>query len=98
VSNPAQTQISQQGQHATLYDQDQRRIEMHLRSTEEQAVSIPGAQLKVRFRKGETIWTESSYKFTPEEVAATARRTEFRCDEQWIDEEWPFAESLLIAE
>jgi dimethylhistidine N-methyltransferase len=90
--------VLQRFQHAALYDQDERRIEMHLRSTEEQTVSIPGAQLKVRFRKGETIWTESSYKFTPEEVAATARRTGFRCVEQWIDGEWPFAESLLVAE
>jgi len=27
-----------------------------------------------------------------------ARRNGFRCDSQWIDTEWPFAESLLIAE
>jgi hypothetical protein len=27
-----------------------------------------------------------------------AERTGFRCDAQWIDEEWPFAQNLLLAE
>jgi hypothetical protein len=27
----------------------------------------------------------------------TARDAGFRCETQWIDEEWPFAENLLIA-
>jgi len=26
------------------------------------------------------------------------QRNGFRCDAQWIDTEWPFAENLLIAE
>jgi len=26
-----------------------------------------------------------------------AARTGFRCDGQWIDREWPFAQNLLIA-
>jgi len=25
-----------------------------------------------------------------------AERTGFRCEGQWIDEEWPFAQNLLI--
>ncbi|MBI4166642.1 MAG: L-histidine N(alpha)-methyltransferase [Acidobacteria bacterium] len=84
--------------HVAIYNLAERRIEMHLRSTEDHVVTIPGAALTVRFRKGETIWTESSHKFAPGEVAAIATRTGFRCDAQWIDQEWPFAESLLIAE
>jgi uncharacterized SAM-dependent methyltransferase len=47
---------------------------------------------------GETIWTESSHKYRPREVVAMAERTGFRCDGQWIDEEWPFAQNLLIAQ
>jgi len=27
-----------------------------------------------------------------------AMRAGFGCDAQWIDEEWPFAETLLIAQ
>jgi len=84
--------------HVALYNQRERRIEMHLRSAKDQTVTIPGADLVVRFRQGETIWTESCHKFAPEEVAALAGRTGFRCDAQWIDQEWTFAESLLIAD
>ncbi len=84
--------------HVALYNSDERRIEMHLRSTEDQIVTIPRADLTVRFRQGETIWTESSHKFTPEEVVAVAGHAGFRCESQWIDRDWPFAESLLIAE
>jgi L-histidine N-alpha-methyltransferase len=71
---------------------------MHLRSTADQTARIPGARLTVRFRKDETIWTESSHKFAPEEVAQIARRAGFHCAAQWIDREWPFAESLLLVE
>jgi hypothetical protein len=32
------------------------------------------------------------------EILETAGHAGFRCERQWIDEEWPFAENLLIAE
>jgi len=43
------------------------------------------------------MWTESSHKYRPEEVVRMAEQARFRCDAQWVDTEWPFAESLLIA-
>ncbi len=84
--------------HAVRYDEQERRIEMHLRSTCTQAATVGRAGLTVNFAEGETIWTESCYKYFPEEVAEMARRTGFRCDAQWVDREWAFAQSLLIAE
>ncbi len=86
-----------QFRHAIRYDQQERRIEMHLRSTCAQSVTIPKAKLTVKFEKNETIWTESSRKYQAEEVVQMAERTGFRCDAQWVDAEWPFAQSLLIA-
>ena len=83
-------------QHEARYDEKEGRIEMHLRSTVDQAVRI-GADLSVVLKKGETIWTESSYKFRSQDVIRLARRTGFECEAQWIDEEWPFAQSLLRA-
>ena len=56
------------------------------------------AGLSVELLEGETIWTESSHKYSPEEIFEMARTTGFRCDAQWIDHQWPFAENLLIAE
>jgi L-histidine Nalpha-methyltransferase len=84
--------------HQARYNSSERRIGMHLLSVEDQSVSIPGADCVVSLRAGETIWTESSYKFQREEVALMAQRTGFRLEEQWVDQEWPFAQSLIIAE
>jgi uncharacterized SAM-dependent methyltransferase len=50
------------------------------------------------FAEGETIWTESSHKYRSEEIPVMGRRTGFRCDAQWLESEWLFAENLLIAE
>ncbi len=83
--------------HEARWNAAERRIEMHLRSNRQQCVTITAAGLRVMFDEGETIWTESSHKYRPENVVAMAERTGFRCDGQWIDEEWPFAQNLLIA-
>jgi L-histidine N-alpha-methyltransferase len=84
--------------HEARYNSAERRIEMHLRSLRDQCVTIARAACAVHFAKGETIWTESSHKFRADEIPALAQHVGFRCEEQWIDSEWPFAENLLIAE
>lgn len=83
--------------HEARWRRRQQRIEMHLRSRRDQVVEIPGARLRVEFHRGETIWTESSHKFTLEGIAALAAATGFASEAQWVDEEWPFAESLWSA-
>lgn len=84
--------------HLAKINHDARSVEMHLRSKSRQSVSIAAAEVVVEFEEGETIWTESSHKYSVEEIVATARSAGFRCEAQWIDEEWPFAENLLVAE
>ena len=85
-------------QHEARWNSADRRIEMHLRSTCRQSVRIPAANLRVVLNEDETIWTESSHKYKAEEIPETAERTGFRCEAQWLDSEWPFAQNLLIAE
>jgi len=85
-------------QHEARWNYAERRIEMHLRSTRRQTVRIPAASLRVMLDEDETIWTESSHKYKAEEIPGMAERTGFRCDGQWIDREWPFAQNLLITE
>ena len=85
-------------EHAARINGQARSVEMHLRSRRRQIVNIPAAELAVEFLEGETIWTESSHKYSPEGVVQMARTAGFRCDAQWIDDQWPFAESLLLAE
>jgi uncharacterized SAM-dependent methyltransferase len=84
-------------QHLALYNEDERRIEMHLRSRVEQVVTVPTADLVVRLGQGETIWTESSHKFNTAEVVRMGEAAGFGCQAQWVDAEWPFAQTLLVA-
>ncbi|HLJ14613.1 MAG TPA: L-histidine N(alpha)-methyltransferase [Bryobacteraceae bacterium] len=80
--------------HQVRYNETEQRIEMHLVSRVGQTVRIPAANFTCSLRSGETIWTESSYKFLPDEIPELAARTGFNHRAQWIDEEWPFLEAL----
>jgi uncharacterized SAM-dependent methyltransferase len=82
-------------QHEARYDDTEQRIEMHLRAKVAHTVSVN--KFSVSFEKGETIWTESSYKFRPEQIRELSARANFHCEAQWIDAEWPFMQSLLRA-
>ncbi|HUO17445.1 MAG TPA: L-histidine N(alpha)-methyltransferase [Verrucomicrobiae bacterium] len=88
----------QQFVHVARINRRARSVEMHLEATQRQRVSIPAARLCVEFLAGETIWTESSHKYSAEEISEMAADAGFRCEAQWVDEQWPFAENLLIAE
>jgi dimethylhistidine N-methyltransferase len=83
--------------HEARWNDADRRIEMHLRSRRNQTVTISGARVRVEFLEGETIWTESSHKYDVQEVVRMASDTGFWCEAQWVDQEWPFAQSLLRA-
>ncbi|MFN2387886.1 MAG: L-histidine N(alpha)-methyltransferase, partial [Thermoanaerobaculia bacterium] len=83
--------------HRAVWNRTERRVEMHLVSARSQTVRIPRADLVVEFRPSEFIWTESSYKYTPEEVARMAEAAGFRPREQWIEPDVRFAVTLLSA-
>ncbi|HUZ45503.1 MAG TPA: L-histidine N(alpha)-methyltransferase [Terriglobia bacterium] len=82
--------------HVARYNVRERRIEMHLSSTTAQTVTIRSSELTVAIEKGETIWTESSHKYAADEICEMARKAGFRCDGQWFDREWAFAQNLLV--
>jgi L-histidine N-alpha-methyltransferase len=71
---------------------------MHLVSLERQSVTVAGANCRASFHQDESIWTESSQKFTLPALQHMARQASFVPAAHWIDQEWPFAESLWIAE
>ncbi|HTM58120.1 MAG TPA: L-histidine N(alpha)-methyltransferase [Candidatus Udaeobacter sp.] len=83
--------------HQARWNADARRIEMHLVSEQPQMVNIEALGLEVAFTEGESIWTESSHKFEAEEALELGERAGFQRRGQWLDREWPFAESLFIA-
>jgi uncharacterized SAM-dependent methyltransferase len=63
-----------------------------------QTVAIPRASTTVRFEPEEFIWTESSYKYSSEQVAAMGAAAGFRALEQWVETEARFALTLFLAE
>jgi L-histidine N-alpha-methyltransferase len=80
--------------HRAVWNADASRVEMHLVSTRAQRVRVPGAELDLEFAEGEHIWTESSYKYRPEQVAEQLEAAGFRCGPRWIDEKSQFSLSL----
>jgi L-histidine Nalpha-methyltransferase len=84
-------------EHVVRWDEAERRIEMHLRSTVWQRVSIRKAGFRCYLREGETIWTESSHKYDPKAVARMGERSGYRCAGQWFDFDWPLAQNLFFA-
>jgi dimethylhistidine N-methyltransferase len=84
-------------QHEARWNEAERRIEMHLRSRVDQTAFVTEGDFPVRLQAGETIWTESSHKFQIDELDEMAGRTGYRMHAQWVDREWPFAESLWVA-
>jgi len=69
--------------HRAFYNDTEGRIEMHLVSLADQSVSIGGEP--VAFDKGETIWTESSYKYTIAEFARLASWAGLSVERVWTD-------------
>ncbi len=87
----------EQFEHLVIFDDLNQNIEMHLRARHDQTVTIAKAGLSLRILRGETIWTETSHKYSQSELYGIARRAGFRWQGQWIDHEWAFADNLWIA-
>lgn len=83
--------------HQAVWNSVDHRIEMHLVSRARQQVRLGAAGLSIEFAPGESIWTESSHKFTQPELDDEAAAGGFRVLETWTDEEWLFAETLWQA-
>jgi L-histidine N-alpha-methyltransferase len=84
--------------HQARWNDSERAVEMHLRSRRRQRVNISVAEIGMEFLADETIWTETSHRYLAGEVADMGERAGYRCEAQWVDEEWPFAQSLFFVE
>lgn len=74
------------------------RMEMHLVSLRRQHVEVPAAELSIELGSGESIWTESSYKFTPDDVEGRLQDAGFEPVRRWIDEEGQFLHVVALAQ
>jgi L-histidine N-alpha-methyltransferase len=77
--------------HRAAWNAAAQRVEAYLVSMRQQHVSIPGAGVELVLREGETIWTESSYKYEPGQVMAEGLAAGFSGGEQWVDQDVKFA-------
>jgi L-histidine N-alpha-methyltransferase len=83
--------------HRAVWNAADSRVEMHLVSARRQRVHLERAGLQVDLDAGETVWTESSYKYSADEIVRLVERAGFHLEAQWIDAPDRFALTLFRA-
>jgi len=81
--------------HHALYNGDRGRIEMHLVSERTQTISVGGHDF--HFSADESIHTEDSFKYTPDEFAGLAAQAGWCPQRHWSDAEDLFSLHYLTA-
>jgi dimethylhistidine N-methyltransferase len=81
--------------HIAEYDAKNGRVCSFLESMRAQRVSIDALEMTVAFARGERIHTESSYKYSMDDIATLAEETGYALDRTWTDEERRFSVNLL---
>jgi dimethylhistidine N-methyltransferase len=80
--------------HRAIYNRERHRIEMHLIAKKAQTVRILGRSFS--FRAGDTIHTESSYKYSLERFTALARGSGWKPRQSWTDAAGMFSVHALV--
>lgn len=75
-------------EHQAFYNEKLSRVEMHLVSRIAQLVKVH--DLVIRFKEGETIHTESSYKYSVEEFSELCAKAGFKIKKHWKDSQHLF--------
>ena len=83
----------EQFDHHAFFNSEKHRIEMHLVSTQEQRVSIENQYF--HFKKGQSILTEYSHKYTVEHFERLASKAGFQRIKTWLDEKQLFSVHYL---
>ena len=83
--------------HRAVWNREASRVEMHLVSHGVQEVHVARAGLRFTLEDGETIWTESSYKYQPAGIRELVQHAGFAQRNQWIDAAARFALTLFQA-
>ena len=83
-------------QHKAFYNRQAGRIEMHLVPAAHQTVALRDLELSIGVSPNETIWTESSYKFTRDSVLAMLEGAGLKLERWHTDAASMFA--LALAE
>jgi L-histidine Nalpha-methyltransferase len=71
--------------HYAFFNKERDRMEMHLKSKSDQKVRISGADEIFQISRGETIHTESSYKYNKDKIQKLAARSGFSIENIFSD-------------
>jgi dimethylhistidine N-methyltransferase len=83
--------------HEARWNESHRRVEMHLRALTAQNVRVDRLDLALRFKANETLWTESSHRFTVQELTAWGHNAALESAGTWVNRDWPLALCLFVA-
>jgi L-histidine Nalpha-methyltransferase len=81
--------------HKAFYNERQARVEMHLESLTGQTATVAGERFT--FEQGETIWTESSYKYSEATLETLVTSAAFTATRLWTDSDERFWVAYLTA-
>ncbi|MGE5863336.1 MAG: L-histidine N(alpha)-methyltransferase, partial [Nitrososphaerales archaeon] len=82
-------------EHLAYYNQLKNRIEMHLISKVDQKIRMNKLNQVFVFKKGETILTEYSYKYTLKSIEELVNKSNFRVERNFLDNNKWFNIALL---
>jgi dimethylhistidine N-methyltransferase len=85
--------VPDQFRHYAFYNPVFARVEMHLISLTVQSVWI--GNVNIHFERGESIWTEASYKYSPHEFARLAASAGWQVEQVWTDDRGLFSVQYL---
>ena len=81
-------------EHRAIWNASQSRIEMHLDSKCNQMVHVELLHRNFGFKRGESIHTENSYKFTPQQVEEMLQKSGYVLEQSWYDDKHWFGAHL----
>lgn len=74
-------------EHLAYYNKEEQRIEMHLKALRDHKIPVNGHQQTLAIKKGDTIHTENSYKFTSENIDRIGKNAGLKTKKVFTDEQ-----------
>ena len=81
--------------HYSIYNEDDQRIEMNLKSLTPQSVMIKKSNLSLNLDEGELIHTEYSHKYKPSQIKMLLGDVGFEIKNMWLDDKKYFSLTLV---
>ncbi len=83
-------------EHMAFYNEKEQRIEMHLKAMKDHRIRINGHQATLEIKKGDTIHTENSYKFTRGDIESIGGQAGLIPESVFTDEQNWFSLVLFV--